>query len=73
VASTAVSPTVRIESPSDDYYVALDAFRLDNKSQANPLYGLTGYSVIKNTGAKTIVKDANTTNYVEFRFGMDVV
>jgi hypothetical protein len=73
VASTAVSPTVRIESPSDDYYVALDAFRLDNKSQANPLYGLTGYSVIKNTGARTIVKDANTTNYVEFRFGMDVV
>lgn len=73
VASTAVSPTVRIESPSDDYYVALDALRLDNKSQANPLYGLTGYSVIKNTGAKTIVKDANTTNYVEFRFGMDVV
>jgi len=73
VASTAVSPTIRIESPSDDYYVALDAFRLDNKSQANPLYGLTGYSVIKNTGARTIVKDANTTNYVEFRFGMDVV
>lgn len=55
------------------HYVALDAFRLDNKSQANPLYGLTGYSVIRNTGSKTIVKDANTTNYVEFRFGMDVV
>ena len=73
VSSTAVSPTVRIESPSEDYYVALDAFRLDNKSQANPLYGLTGYSVIKNAGGKTIIKDANTTNYVEFRFGMDVV
>jgi hypothetical protein len=58
---------------SEDHYVALDAFRLDNKSQANPLYGLTGYSVIKNTGSKTIIKEANTTNYVEFRFGMDVV
>ena len=58
--------------PSPDYYVGLDAFRLDNKSQANPLYGLTGYSIIKNTGAQTIVKNANTTNYIEFRFGMDV-
>jgi len=58
--------------PSSDYYVGLDAFRLDNKSQDNPLYGLTGYSVIKNTGAQTIVKSPNTTNYIEFRFGMDV-
>lgn len=58
--------------PSPDYYLGIDAFRLDNKSQENSLYGLTGYSVIKNTGSATVVKNANTTNYIEFRFGMDV-
>lgn len=59
-------------SPSSDYYVALDAVRLENKTTANPLYGLTGYSVIRNAGSLPITKSANTTNYIEFRFGMDV-
>lgn len=58
---------------SDDYYVCLDALRLENTTSSNPLYGLTGYSVIKNTSADPIVKFANTTNHIEFRFGMDVL
>ncbi len=58
---------------SDDYYVCLDALRLENTTSSNPVYGLTGYSVIKNTNAQTIIKSANTTNHIEFRFGMDVV
>lgn len=58
--------------PSNDFYVALDALRLENISTINPLYGLTGYSVVKNTDAEPIIKLANTTNYVEFRFAMDV-
>lgn len=58
--------------PSSDYYVGLDALRLQNTSSLSPVYGLTGYSVIRNTGAKTILKSANTTNFVEFRFAMDV-
>lgn len=58
---------------SDDYYVCLDALRLENTTSSNPVYGLTGYSVIKNTNAETITKSANTTNHIEFRFGMDVV
>ncbi|MEI7674820.1 MAG: hypothetical protein WCI60_03745 [bacterium] len=62
-----------VYTPSSNYYVALDALRLDNLSTANPLYGLTGYSVIANTNSETIIKIANTTNYIEFRFGMDVV
>jgi len=33
---------------------------------------MTGYSVIKNKDAATIVKSANTTNYIEFRFALDV-
>lgn len=60
-------------APSDDYYVCLDALRLENTTSENPVYGLTGYSVIKNTNAETITKSANTTNHIEFRFGMDVI
>jgi hypothetical protein len=58
--------------PSEDYYVALDAIRLENVATVNPLYGLTGYSVIKTDNAQTIVKSPNTSNYVEFRFSIGV-
>ncbi len=58
--------------PSSDFYVCMDAIRFENTNTANSLYGMTGYSVIKNTNAAPIVKIANTTNYVEFRFAMDV-
>lgn len=57
---------------SDDYYVALDAMRLENVATVNPLYGLTGYSVIRNTDAESIIKSPNTSNYVEFRFSIGV-
>jgi hypothetical protein len=58
--------------PSDNFYVALDALRFENVTTQNPLYGLTGYSVIQNSTASTIVKNTNTNNYVEFRFLLDV-
>lgn len=58
---------------SDNYYVCLDALRLENVTSSNPVYGLSGYSVIKNDNAETIIKNANTTNHIEFRFGMDVL
>jgi hypothetical protein len=58
--------------PSSNYYVALDALRLENIATVNPLYGLTGYSVIQNADASTIVKSPNTSNYVEFRFSVGV-
>ena len=58
--------------PSDDYYIALDALRLENVSTTNPLYGLTGYSVVKNADASTIIKSPNTSNYIEFRFSVGV-
>ncbi|NDB57836.1 hypothetical protein EB001_05265 [bacterium] len=66
-ASTEVSGT-----PSDDYYVALDAFRLENVSTNNTLYGMTGYTVVKNTDAETVIKSPNTSNYIEFRFTVGV-
>ncbi len=58
--------------PTSDYYIALDALRLENIATVNPLYGLTGYSVIKNDDAETIVKSPNTNNYIEFRFSIGV-
>lgn len=59
-------------TPSSDYYVALDAMRLENIATVNPLYGLTGYSIVKNDDAETIIKSPNTSNYVEFRFSIGV-
>jgi hypothetical protein len=54
------------------YYVALDSVRFENVTDRNPLYGLTGYSVIKTPTEQPIIKRSNTTNYIEFRFAMDV-
>ena len=59
-------------NPSSDYYVALDAMRLENIATENPLYGLTGYTVIQNTDGEAIIKSPNTNNYVEFRFSIGV-
>jgi hypothetical protein len=59
-------------APSSDYYVSLDAIRLENLNTVNPLYGLTGYTVVKNSTASTILKDVNTSNVAEFRFALDV-
>jgi hypothetical protein len=66
-ASTIVS-----NSPSSNYYIALDAMRLENVSAVNPLYGMTGYSVIQNETSSSITKSPNTSNYIEFRFSLGV-
>jgi len=58
--------------PSDSFYICLDALRLENTTATNSLYGLTGYSVIKNIQSRPIIKTGNTTNYIEFRFALDV-
>lgn len=59
--------------PTSDFYVCLDGVRLENVTSTNSVYGLTGYSVIRNADAKPVIKSANTTNYLEFRFSMDVL
>jgi len=59
-------------NPSEDYYVALDAIRLENTQTVNPLYGLTGYALVKNNNAETVIKSPNTSNYIEFRFTVGV-
>lgn len=70
---TYTSATGTAEGPSNNYFVGLDALRLENTSTINPLYGLTGYSVIRTTGAAPIIKNANSSNLIEFRFGLDVL
>lgn len=60
------------DNPSEDYYIALDALRLENVATTNSLYGLTGYSVVKTADAETIIKSPNTSNYIEFRFSIGV-
>jgi len=58
--------------PSDSFYIALDGMRLENVTSQNPLYGMTGYTVIKTEDGQPIAKEANTSNLVEFRYGLDV-
>ena len=60
-------------STSNRFYVCLDALRLENTTNLNPIYGLTGYSIVKNLKLEPITKIANSSNHIEFRFGLDVL
>lgn len=61
-----------VDEVSDNYYIALDGFRIESISTDNPLYKMVGYSPIKNSREYPVVKFNNTNNYVEFRFGIGV-
>jgi hypothetical protein len=67
------APTLQ-QLQSDKWYVALDALRFENTSIKNPLYGLTGYSVVRTETADglPIIKGSNTKSLVEFRFALSV-
>jgi hypothetical protein len=75
-AQSVLSQTLTLDGTLDvaskDYYIALDALRVDNVSTENPLYGLVGYSIIQNTDEEAIIKAPNTNNYIEYRFILDV-
>jgi len=58
--------------PTDNYLVAYDGLRIDNVSTINPLYSLVGYDVIKTDNGLPILKQENTNNYIEYRFGIGV-
>lgn len=53
-------------------YIVFDSLRVESTSSINPLYGLTGYSVVKTPSGNPIPKTLNTTSLVEFRFALDV-
>jgi hypothetical protein len=57
--------------PSNQFWIALDGLRLENISSVNPLYGLTGYTVLKTPDALPVEKLQNSSNFVEFRFGFE--
>jgi hypothetical protein len=61
------------ETLSDKFYVCLDGLRFENVTAESPLYGLSGYSVVRNEQGRPIVKQSNSSNLVEIRFGLDVV
>lgn len=63
------------------FWIALDGIRLDNVSSNTATYDLVAYNQIKNyvtaanglsTYAMPIVKDPNSSNFMEFRFGVGV-
>lgn len=58
--------------PSDEYYVVMDAMRFDNTNSPNPLCVMSGYSVVDTPLSRPIIKIENTSNYIEFRFGLGV-
>jgi hypothetical protein len=60
-------------SPSTDHYLAFDAFRIENVTTTNPLYKLSGYSVVRTDTGDPIIKNQNTNNYIDFRFNLGIV
>ena len=70
--STGTSGATQVAYKPTDYFVGLDAIRLENTTTTNALYGMTGYSVIRNGAGESIVKNPNTSNLIEFRFGVGV-
>jgi hypothetical protein len=69
---TSTVATGNFDKVNSNYFIALDAIRLDNVSTINPLYGMIGYSLVETPDAVTIIKQTNTSNYIEFRFVLDV-
>lgn len=62
------------DTVSEDFYVSLDAMRLERDPVArNALYGMTGYTIVQTPNSLPIVKEPNTNNLAEFRFGLDVL
>ena len=57
---------------TDNYYIGLDAIRIENVTTQNPLYGLTAYTVVKNDKEQPILKASNTSNYIEYRMSIGV-
>jgi len=59
-------------SASGDFYVALDALKLENVSSFSEVYGLTAYTVMKTSDALPIVKSDNSSSFIEFSYAVDV-
>jgi hypothetical protein len=56
-----------------DFYVALDAMRIENISSFSSVYGLTAYTEVKTSDALPIVKVDNSLGLIEFKYVVDVL
>jgi hypothetical protein len=68
VCVTGTSPAT-----AGDFYVALDALRLENVSSFSDVYGLTAYTVMKTSDKLPIVKSDNGSSFIEFSYVVDVL
>lgn len=59
-------------SISTDHYLSFDGFRIENVTTQNPIYKMTGYSIVKNADGFPIIKSQNTNDFIEFRFNLGV-
>jgi hypothetical protein len=57
---------------ANDYFLVLDGLRLDNLTSENPIYAMVGYDVVQTFDGLPIVKEENSKNYIEYRFGVGV-
>jgi hypothetical protein len=64
--------TIKSGNPTADYYVALDSLKFEYLTSNNPIYGLTGYTIIKNANNSTITKEENATQSIAFKFAVGV-
>lgn len=64
--------TLNAGVPTGDYYILFDGLRIDNLTATNPLYGLVGYNIISTNDGQPVLKSENTSNYIEYRFGIGV-
>jgi len=59
-----------VSSNPSEYFISLDGIRLENISTINPLYALIAAENIKTPDGYAIVKQENSTSYIEYRFGL---
>jgi hypothetical protein len=60
------------EIPTSDYFILYDGIRIDNISSINPLYSLVAYNIIETSNQQPVLKEENTNNFIEYRFGFNV-
>lgn len=63
--------SIDVDDPSL-YKIIFDGLRLENISTINPLYSLIGAEYIKTDNGYPVLKEENSTSYIEYRFGLGV-
>ena len=57
----------------EEYYFVFDGLRLENISTINPLYSLIAAEYLETENGYPVLKEENSTSYIEYRFGLEVV